>query len=89
MQNKKLRVIVVTPEGEIYNDYADYVNAWSPLGSFRILYNHAPMVSFLISKKIEVGTTNKKVIIEASSGILEVLNNEVKIALERASSVEG
>ena len=83
-KKKLLRVIVVTPEGEVFNDYATYVNAWSPLGSFRILYNHIPMISFLLPKTIEIGQENGKVLIEASSGILEVLNNEVKIALEKA-----
>lgn len=83
-KKKLMKVVVVTPEGEVFNSYAKSVNAYSPLGSFRILYNHAPMVSFIVAKNIEIGTENGKVIIEPSSGILEVLDNNIKIALEKA-----
>ncbi len=84
-KKKLLRISVVTPEGEVFSGKGKYVNAWSPVGSFRILYNHAPMISFLAKKQIEIGTENGgKILIKSSSGILEVLNNQVRIAVEQA-----
>ncbi len=86
--SKLLQISIVTPEGEVFSGKGKYVNAWSPSGSFRILYNHAPMISFLTDKEIEVETEDGRFVrIKSSSGILEVLNNEVRIAVEQAEVI--
>ncbi len=103
MQAKKMEVIIVTPEGTVYEGNARSVQAPGFLGKFEILYNHAPFISTLQKGKIKIhslerkkiqedGTSTmeqkeEKLLFETSEGILEVSNNRVVIAVEHAKPV--
>lgn len=55
----ELRLKIVTPDREFYNDTIDMLVAKSELGEFAILKNHLPMVaslqiSYLKIKKMEI-----------------------------------
>ena len=83
-----LNVSIVTPQGSTFSGKATYVNAWNRIGSFRVLYNHAPFITYLVENEIELGaegTAPKRFAVR--SGILEVKDNDVKIAVEHAKAL--
>lgn len=52
-------------------------------GSFEIMINHAPLISTLTAGRIKVRDINGVVsYFEIGSGVVEVLNNEVKVLAE-------
>jgi F-type H+-transporting ATPase subunit epsilon len=74
---------IITPEKLLFNGDIDLVKLPGSTGSFEILINHAPLISTLIAGRIKVKAINGVVsYFEISSGVVEVLNNKVKVLVE-------
>jgi F-type H+-transporting ATPase subunit epsilon len=74
---------IITPEKTLYSGEIELVKLPGTLGSFEVLKNHAPIISTLmegtIKVKDEVGVLSY---FDISSGVVEVLNNVVKVLVE-------
>lgn len=74
---------IITPEKTLFSGEIDLVKLPGTLGSFEVLKNHAPIISTLmegtIKVKDEAGVLSY---FDISSGVVEVLNNTVKVLVE-------
>lgn len=78
-----LKVVLVTPEGTLYDGEAHYVNLPGSLGSMGIYPLHAAMVTTLQAGTLEIAEPNQTVqAFEVNSGVVEVLNDKVTILVE-------
>lgn len=81
-----LFVIIVTPEGKVFEGHATSVTARSPEGMFQVLYRHAPMIVLLDKGPLLIATEEgEKIRFFSTGGIFQVLNNVVRIAVEQVS----
>ncbi len=80
---KTLKVSFVTPEGKIFEGEANYVNVPGSCGSFGIYPDHAAIISTLQAGKLEIANSNELQSYQVESGIVEVLNNQVSILVEK------
>lgn len=88
MQNKKIHVSIVTPEGNAYEGDVDFLSIPATTGSMGILPNHIPIIAQLgvgIMKLIENGNP---LYIGVSGGFMEFINNRANILTERAIFTE-
>jgi F-type H+-transporting ATPase subunit epsilon len=74
---------IITPEKTLFSGDIEIVKLPGTLGSFEIMINHAPIISTLMSGRIKVKDTLGVVsYFDISSGVVEVLNNIVKVLVE-------
>lgn len=81
----KLNVDIVSPSGLVYRGEATRVRAPGELGSFEVLYNHAPMIaSFGVGVIVVTTAPGERFSFATSGGFLEVVDNHVSILAETA-----
>jgi F-type H+-transporting ATPase subunit epsilon len=74
---------IITPEKMLFTGDIDIVKLPGTTGSFEIMINHAPLITTLKAGKIKVRDINNVVsYFEISGGVVEVLNNKVKVLVE-------
>jgi F-type H+-transporting ATPase subunit epsilon len=74
---------IITPEKVLFTGDIEIVKLPGTKGSFEVLINHAPLISTLTAGKIKVKDVNGVVsYFEILSGVVEVLNNRVKVLVE-------
>jgi F-type H+-transporting ATPase subunit epsilon len=78
--NNKLYAEIITPESVLYSGEVKVVGLPGEFGTFEVMNNHAPIISTLVKGKIKIKDTNGSVTeVEIITGVVEVVNNEVKI----------
>jgi len=80
---KTLSVVLVTPEGKLFEGEANFVNLPGSCGSFGVYPDHAAIVSTLQTGNIEIALGQEKKTFNVESGVIEVLNNKVSILVEK------
>ncbi len=80
---KSLKVIFVTPEGKLFDGEANYVNIPGSNGNFGVYPDHAALISTLQNGKVEIATNQEIKSYLVDSGVVEVLNNQVSILVEK------
>ncbi len=91
-----MHLIVVTPEGELYNEHVDYVVVSSKtLGEFAILDDHAPVISVidvgylkLVKGKEVMFTVVINGALEHRDNVVHVLAQEAHVGLNKGSAME-
>lgn len=79
-----LKLEIISPEKQLFNDSITLVQAPGSDGSFEILENHAPIISTLDKGEIRVVKSDlSEERFPVESGVLECQNNEVRILLEK------
>ena len=74
---------IITPEKTLYSGDIELVKLPGTLGSFEVLKNHAPIISTLMQGKIKVkDEVGMITYFDITSGVVEVLNNTVKVLVE-------
>lgn len=80
MSDKSLFLEIVTPSKIIYSGNVKTVTVPGELGSFQILYNHAPIISNLTIGEIKIVDENDSVSYYATNGgFLMVFKNRITI----------
>ncbi len=75
-----MKLVVLTPEKELFAGDISSVNIPGINGQFEILKGHAPIVSALGSGIVKItNTAGQKTEIEIAKGFIEVLRNEVSV----------
>ena len=74
---------IITPEKMLYTGEIRIIKLPGELGSFEILENHASLISTLSQGTIRVKDTSGIIsLFDINGGLVEVLNNEVKVLVE-------
>jgi F0F1-type ATP synthase epsilon subunit len=79
MQNDVFDLKILSREGTIFDGKAQSITSYNEEGKFDVLASHANFIS-LIQKKIDiVDVSGKNISIDLTSGLMKVVQNEVKI----------
>ncbi len=81
-----MNVQVLTPDQKVFDGEALGIQLPGTKGSFEILNNHAPLIAALGQGNIRINTGQDEQSIKIDSGFVEVLNNQVVVLVEGASS---
>ena len=83
MQNdKKIKLVVLTPQKTILETYVDKVTLPASKGQFMVLYNHAPVITSLEEGTLRYEADQKQEKIEILGGFAEVDDNIVTVCAE-------
>jgi len=89
MSDNPIKLQVLTPEKELFAGEVSGVLLPGTMGSFEILKNHAPIISALCEGSIRINREgDKPVIIKASSGFVEGVDNQVSVLVEGGTVAE-
>jgi F-type H+-transporting ATPase subunit epsilon len=89
MSDKLLELEIVTPEKVVYKGKVRSVTVPGTVGSFQILYNHAPILSTLEVGGIKIVNDEGKVTyLVSSKGFVEVRDNVVSVLVDSVEGVE-
>ncbi len=87
--NKLIQVEILTPESIIYRGKVKSITLPGAIGSFQVLYNHAPLMSLLELGKVKIVDESGNVIyFVVTGGFAEVKNNLVTVLVESAEKYE-
>ncbi len=81
-----MNVQVLTPVQKVFDGDATGIQLPGVKGSFEILNNHAPLIAALGEGTLRINTGKEEQVIQIASGFVEVLNNQVVVLVEGASS---
>lgn len=84
-----VKLIVVTPKGEIINDDFDIVVAKSDQGEVGILQNRLPIILKITDGYVRAEKDKKTVCVAVSKGVLDNVNSVVTVVAEEASLGES
>lgn len=77
-----LQLKIVSPEKVVFQGEVVSVLVPGTLGSFEILNDHAPIISFLEEGKVEYTTLEGKNVMNIRGGFVECKKNEVSLCVE-------
>ena len=75
----ELRLKIVTPDREFYNDTVDMLIAKSEIGEFAILKNHLPMVASLQISYLKIKKDGELRFATIAGGYLTMKDNEIVV----------
>ncbi|MFH0735018.1 MAG: F0F1 ATP synthase subunit epsilon [bacterium] len=80
---KEMTLEVVTPSKLVFNGKITSITVPGTLGSFQVLFNHAPIISTLEIGIVQIVDTENKIMkYSTSGGTIEVLNNKIIVLAE-------
>jgi F-type H+-transporting ATPase subunit epsilon len=89
MPEKNFKLEIVTPQRVVYDGSAVSFTAPGTLGSFQVLYNHAPLLSSLAVGRIKlVNDSGEETSYATSGGFVEVRENHVVTIAETVERAE-
>jgi F-type H+-transporting ATPase subunit epsilon len=89
MNEKLLKVEIVTPQKPVFKGTATSIKLPGALSAFEILINHAPIVSSLEPGVVQLtNESGSDFYFAVSSGFIENLNNNVSVMVEFADRAE-
>ncbi|MCD7925168.1 MAG: ATP synthase F1 subunit epsilon [Bacteroides sp.] len=81
--HEELHLIVVSPESTLFDGKVEMVTLPGEVGSFTVLYDHAPLISSLVRGEIKYREEDElEKSIGISSGFVEVRDNIVSACVE-------
>jgi len=81
----KIRVEVLAPEGQVFDDEVAMVSTRTKTGSLGILANHAPLMAALAPTELRLHVSDSETVRYAQShGWLQVFGNRARLLLEEA-----
>ena len=85
LTGKPFDLEIITPEGVEFEGRVESATVPGAMGTFQILYNHAPIISELEIGVIKFNDSRDDEMVYATSGgFVQVLNNKVSIIVETA-----
>jgi len=89
MYEKAFALRIIAPRGLVFEGQATSVSAPGTLGSFQVLYNHAPLLSSLEVGPLKVkDSAGVDTLYATGGGFLEVKDNHVVVLVESAERPE-
>ncbi len=85
MGDKSFKLEIVTPQRIVFSGDVNSFTAPGALGSFQVLYNHAPLLSLIgVGVAKFTDTLGVEVHYATGGGFVEVMNNKVVLLAESA-----
>ncbi len=85
MSDKSFKLEIVTPARIVFSGDVESFTAPGALGSFQVLYNHAPLLSLIGVGEVKFkNTQGSDVHYATGGGFVEVMNNKVVLLAESA-----
>jgi F-type H+-transporting ATPase subunit epsilon len=85
MDEKLLQLDIITPDHVVFQGKVRSFTAPGELGSFQVLYNHAPLLSSLEAGEMKyVDPSGKTVYFATSGGFVEVRKNRILALVQTA-----
>ena len=81
-----LHVVVLSPEGTVYEGEATQVVAPAVTGSLGILRGHAPLMALLGTGTLRIDSGREHRSYSVSGGFLQVVDNQVTVLSEHATA---
>jgi len=75
---------IITPEKTVFSGEVTSATFPGANGSFQVLNNHAPLISTLNKGQLVFINQKGKQHLEVDGGVVEVLNNSIKVLTESA-----
>ena len=89
MADKRFKLEIVTPRGIVYEGNVTSFTAPGEIGSFQVLYNHAPFLSAIAIGEVKLrDSAGQESRYATSGGFVEVLSNHVVMLAETAERPE-
>jgi F-type H+-transporting ATPase subunit epsilon len=80
-----MKLTVVTPAGELFNEEVDYVVVTSKMnGEFAIMKNHIPIISTIDTGYVKMIRDEKEIYTVVINGVVEHQNNIINIIAQEA-----
>lgn len=84
-ENKnKIKIMVVTPEGKVFEGDVDFISVPAKSGSMGILPRHVPIIAQLKTGILKLVNEGKPVYIGVCRGYFELLNSRAYVLTESA-----
>ena len=84
---KKISIEIITPSKSAYKGEVKSITLPGTVGSFQVLFNHAPVLSSLEIGRIIIEDLNEKIIEFATSGgTVEIKNNKILVLVDSVES---
>lgn len=90
MDNKKLHLVIVSPEHTLFDGLVNWVELPGDMGRFQVLYNHAPLISSLQKGNIvfersasQANAKQETQTLSIASGFAEVKDNSISVCVEQ------
>jgi F-type H+-transporting ATPase subunit epsilon len=77
---------IITPDGKVFSGDVTSVTVQGTQGQFQVLTGHAAIVSSLEKGPITVKTASGETQYQAEGGVVEVLNNNITVLVERVDA---
>ena len=74
-----MKLVILTPDKEVYQGEVSSVTLPGQDGKFQILKGHAPMVAALSSGAVVYQESNTTKTVAITSGFVEVIHNEITV----------
>jgi len=84
MEEKKIKVSIVTPEKKVFEGEADYIGIPSVGGGLGILPDHLPIICFLDIGIVKISNGKEIIQIAVCRGYLQFVKNSANIITEYA-----
>jgi len=80
-----MKISVVTPHGELYNEHIDYVVVSSKMnGEFAIMKDHIPIISSIDTGYVKMIRGEKELFTVVINGVVEHSNNIINVIAQEA-----
>ncbi len=84
---KTFQLEIVTPEASVFAGEVQSVQVPGALGSFQVLFNHAPIISTLGKGRMKlVKADGEELVYSMEDGVIEVLHNKAIVLVEKLIS---
>ena len=84
MDEKKIKISIVTPEKKVFEGEADYIGIPSVGGGLGILPDHLPIICFLDIGIVKITNAKDTVLVAVCRGYLQFVRNNANIITEYA-----
>jgi F-type H+-transporting ATPase subunit epsilon len=82
MQNKSLKLDILSPEKELYSGEAVLLTVKAEDGELSVMADHAPLITILSKGPIRFKKTDGlEIKIDAGKGLLKVFNNQASVLI--------
>lgn len=82
MKLQLLQLVVVSPEGVIFEGKVELVTLPGQVGYFTVLPEHAPLISSLRKGTLKYEKNGEKKTLDVESGFVEIKDNIISVCVE-------
>jgi F-type H+-transporting ATPase subunit epsilon len=78
---------IISPDQQLFAGEVSSATFPGKKGSFQVLKDHTALISTLEAGIVKYNTNGKEVLLEVEGGVVEVVDNRIKLLIESAKSI--